>query len=207
MSLIEAAVQKQGHCVLGLSGGSTPVPIYAALGQAKTIDWSNVWIYLIDERYVPSHHPDSNQKMIRETLLSHADIPEDQIYFPDTSMQLVECVSDYEQRLKECLRIGSTNILVLGMGEDGHIASLFPPVPQAAFGDHLVIHTETDTFAVRDRISVTMPVLEAAISAVFLLKGEKKQKTWQQMMKSHEDEKRWPAKAILERSILFSDWE
>jgi 6-phosphogluconolactonase len=195
------------RCIVGLSGGSTPGPVYELLGQSKKLSWEHVWVYLIDERYVPAIHPDSNQKIIRETLLQHAPIPEEQILFPDTLLQLDECVMDYEQRLHGLFQKGPTDIAVLGMGEDGHIASLFPPVSDAAFGDHLVLHTQTDRFAVHDRISVTMPVLEAALTSVFLLKGDTKKKVWEDMKHAKEDVKRWPAQALLSKAVLLSDWE
>lgn len=88
----------------------------------------------------------------------------------------------------------------MGLGEDGHIASLFPPVPAEGYGDRLVMHTTTDTFAVHDRISTTMVVIGSADRKVFFLKGEGKKFVWEEMM--HDDNaeimmERWPAKAAL----------
>ncbi len=193
---VSKAIADHDFCILGLSGGSTPKPIYEALGKEK-LDWSKVWIFLVDDRYVRPDDPNSNQFLLRSTLLKHAPIPESQLIFPDTSLPLPECINLYEQHLKSLLQKGSPDIVTLGMGDDGHIASLFPPLTDDAFGPKLVIHTTTEKFAVRDRISVTMPVLKQAKQSVFLLKGAVKKRVWEEMMESTEDEKRWPAKGII----------
>jgi 6-phosphogluconolactonase len=196
---ISQGIDEFGSAILGLSGGSTPQPIYEALGK-QPIDWSKVFIFLVDDRYIERDHNDSNQKMVHETLLMHAKIPEDHITFPDTSLPLEECIEQYEGELAELLSKGIPHIVTLGLGSDGHIASLFPPVPAAGFGDHLVIHTETDDFAVHDRISTTMVVIGSADRKIFFLKGEDKKFVWDEMMKSEdgEDMDRWPAKAALQ---------
>jgi 6-phosphogluconolactonase/glucosamine-6-phosphate isomerase/deaminase len=108
----------------------------------------------------------------------------------------------------ELFRKGPVEIVTLGLGEDGHIASLFPPLNDLAFGEKLVIHTQTDRFAVKDRISVTMHLLQDARSHIFFLKGAGKKKVWDEMMGSDEEEQRWPAKAILEleRSTVVGMW-
>lgn len=204
---IQRCIAAKDRCVLGLSGGSTPRATYEQLGKSETIDWTKVFVFLADERYVHDLHEESNKSMVYETLLLHANIPEENMVFPDTSLQLDECLLQYEMELKKILQHGSPDILVLGMGEDGHIASLFPPVADEAFGNHLVIHTQTDTFAIRDRISITMQVLRQADACVFLLKGNKKKHVWEKMLASSEDEKRWPAKAVLkENTVVVGQW-
>lgn len=194
---ITTAITERGFCILGLSGGSTPKPIYEALGKEK-IDWSKVWTFLVDDRYVRGDDPNSNQFLLRSTLLKNAAIPESQIIFPDTTLPLPQCVALYDQHLNSLLHKGPPDIVTLGMGDDGHIASLFPPLADDAFGPALVMHTMTEKFAVRDRMSVTVPVLTKATQAVFFLKGADKKKRWEEMMKSGEDERKWPAKLIIE---------
>jgi 6-phosphogluconolactonase/glucosamine-6-phosphate isomerase/deaminase len=103
---------------------------------------------------------------------------------------------------------GIAHIVILGMGSDGHIASLFPPLQENAFGDRLVLHTQTDNFAVRERISVSMIILGSAERKIFLLSGEEKKKVWEEMLLSDEDMHRWPALAVLKLGggVLISKW-
>lgn len=193
---IRQSIDEYGRAIVGLSGGSTPKPVYEALGKEK-IDWSKVTVFLVDDRYVPATDKHSNQNLVRSTLLKHASIPESQIIFPDTTLPIDACITDYEQKIAQMLSGGIPHMVILGMGEDGHIASLFPPLPEAAFGDHLALHTTTDTFDVHDRISVTLIVLGSAERKIFLLKGEGKKRVWKEMMESPEDIERWPAAAVL----------
>ncbi|MFH1670295.1 MAG: 6-phosphogluconolactonase [Patescibacteria group bacterium] len=197
---IQDAISKRGECMLGLSGGSTPRPIYELLGKEE-IDWSKVTIFLVDERYVPPDDDKSNQKMVHETLLKSATIPESNIIFPDATLPLEECVLDYTSKFKKMIDAQGylPDIVTLGLGEDGHIASLFPPVSDAALSDqHFVLHTQTDRFDVKDRITLTLNVIASAQNHIFFLKGEGKKKVWEAMSESKEDERRWPAKRVLE---------
>jgi 6-phosphogluconolactonase len=201
-ALVESIVQvldQKDSCVLGLSGGSTPGPIYTDLGESMDIDWNNVWVFLVDERYTDSKSADSNQHLVRSTLLTHARIPEEHLLFPDTSKPLPDCVAGYAATLEEIFGDGSPDIVTLGFGPDGHIASLFPPLTQEAFSDDGAIHTTTEQFAVHDRISVTLPVLQAAEQRFFFLSGAAKQTVWQEMLDSSESATRWPAKPLLEK--------
>jgi 6-phosphogluconolactonase/glucosamine-6-phosphate isomerase/deaminase len=93
------------------------------------------------------------------------------------------------------------DVMIVGMGPDGHIASLFPPLAENLMDDtRLVAHTTTDTFAVHDRITLTLNPITAAEHHVFLLKGEDKKQLWEEMMDSAENEQRWPAKRIVDHS-------
>jgi 6-phosphogluconolactonase len=198
-SMINACIDVRGACIVGLSGGSTPQPIYTQLGQAD-INWSKVSIFLVDERYVPADHADSNQKMVKETLLAHASIPQLQICFPDTSLAIGTCMQLYTIDLQRQWADHLPDLMILGMGPDGHIASLFPPVADDLMDDsRLIAHTTTDEFAVHDRITLTLNPIAAASAHVFLLKGEDKKRVWEEMMTSEEDVHRWPAKRIVEQ--------
>lgn len=206
---IREAIERKGSCILGLSGGSTPQPVYTVLSRQEGIDWSRVFIFLLDERYIAADNDDSNQKMIRNTLLKYAAIPESNIAFPDTSLPIQECLNKYSAELQEQWSEYLPDTVVLGMGDDGHIASLFPPLDELAMSDlQGVLHTTTDNFAVHDRITVALNVIAAAQKHVFLLKGSAKKKVWEEMLASEEPVKRWPAKFILEQgtSTVISEW-
>jgi len=194
--LINAAILERDRCILGLSGGSTPRPVYEALGKSKEIDWSKVWLFLVDERYVSAESDDSNTKLIRETLLANADVPPTQFRHP-ADLPLEEWREGYEETLENLFDGEWPDVVILGMGEDGHIASLFPPIPEEGMGPELTVHTTTDQFAVHDRVSVTMPVLTKARSKVFLLQGEMKKEVWEKMLADDGSEQRWPIQSAL----------
>lgn len=205
---INSHIADHGQCIIGLSGGGTPQPVYDALGQLN-LNWSRIRLFLIDERYIAADHADSNQRMIRDTLLKTATLADEQICFPDTSLPLEDCVTDYANRLRQQWADRLPDLMILGMGPDGHIASLFPPVPDELMDDsRLVAHTTTDSFAVHDRITLTLNPITAAGTHIILLKGADKRLLWNEMLQSTEDERRWPMKRILERpevTVIFGD--
>lgn len=206
---INAAIADHGRCVLGLSGGATPKPIYAALGRRSDIDWSKVFVFLIDERCVPADAPESNQRMVRQSLLMSATIPHEHIVFPDTSLPIDACVADYSERLKRQWSDRLPDIIALGFGDDGHIASLFPPLsPDALSDERLVIHTTTDRFPGHDRITLTLNPIAAAGCHVLFLSGHTKKLAWEEMLGSDEDERRWPLKRILTQQdvTVITQW-
>src|SRR6267378_5010377 len=119
------AFQRHGRFLLGLSGGRTPVPTFAELvaeSSSAAIDWNRTQIYFADERAVPPDHPDSNYRLAREALIDPLGIPPRNVHrmkgeYPDLDV----AVEEYEAHLTEPL-----DCLLLGIGEDGHVASLFP---------------------------------------------------------------------------------
>jgi len=199
--LMNEAVLEHGKCIVGLSGGSTPKPLYGALGKSEEVDWSKIFVFLVDERHVEEADDDSNTKLIKDTLQ-----PENFVY--PTYAPLKEWQKGYDEELKKLFDGHWPDVVLLGMGEDGHIASLFPPVADDASDGTLTMHTTTDHFAVHDRLSTTLLVLTNAKSKIFLLKGEGKKNTWEAMEISEEGSERWPAKAVLESEgvTLVSQW-
>jgi 6-phosphogluconolactonase len=190
---IENAIKDHDHCTIGLCGGSTPTQVYEALGTLS-LPWEKISFFLLDERYTPKTHPDSNQKMIRETLLKHATIPEENLHFPNTALPMEECLSDYTDQLLMLFAHRSPDIAIIGMGDDGHITSLFPPLMGDALNDGLlVLHTTTDKFAVHDRISTSLNALCSAESRLFLIKGQTKKDVWDEMLESGEVVVLWTA--------------
>lgn len=144
-----AAVKARGKALLALSGGSTPKPVYTRLPEAAKaagLDWSKVTVLLVDERYVPPTHNDSNLKLVRETLLappaspstttgaskssSSSKSPTINVLAPRADIAIGDSVKDYENRVKAALkdRGNALDVCILGLGDDGHTASLFPPL-------------------------------------------------------------------------------
>jgi len=123
---IDEALARLNSCIIGLSGGSTPKKIYEELGK-QDIDWSKAFVFLVDERYIEASNSDSNQYLVRSTLLKNAIIPEKNLVFPDTSLPIDECISKYAKDLIQLFNDHLPTLVTLGIGEDGHIASLLPP--------------------------------------------------------------------------------
>jgi len=210
---IRRATETHGSCILGLSGGSTPRPIYDALGK-QPLDWSKVSVFLIDERYIDASSADSNLRLVRDTLLKHAAIPEENIVFPDTSLPIHECVKKYGEDLRAQWIDRLPDMTLLGMGDDGHIASLFPPLTDDTLSDRaLVLHTTTPLneqgapcFPVHERITLSLHVIAAIDLHLMILKGTAKKNVWDEMITSREDLRRWPAKFVIQSSDVTTLW-
>lgn len=182
---------KQGKIFrLALSGGSTPGPIYRRLAELD-ITWEQLEIYLVDERYVPFKDPHSNYRMIRETLLDHVR-PKKVVYF-ETSLAIEECLNEYESQLDPTQK-EFFDLILLGMGTDGHTASLFPSSAALEEKARWVAHTTTDQFDVRDRLTLTFPALKSSHEQMFLLKGNEKEETLQEAI-----QQKLPAAVVLEK--------
>ncbi len=181
------AQKHHGSCILGLSGGSTPGPVYASLAGDREIAWGTVVLFLVDDRFVPPDHKDSNQKLIHDMLLSKIEGTEKPtLLFPDTRLPLAECVTTYEDDLRTLMTDRPADLVILGMGEDGHTASLFPGDESALKEEERwVLHTETEVFAVKERITVTMPVMRKARMKLFLISGNAKRAFLQSLL--HEE--------------------
>ncbi len=199
------AIVERGHCIVALAGGSTPKQIYTLLGE-QDIDWSKVSFCLADERYVSADDKDSNQRLVRETLFAKGRTSA-VFLFPDTTLPMHECTDDYESQLTHLLQGGVFDIVILGMGDDGHTTSLFPPVTDEGLMRVGVVHTTTDRFAVRDRISIALPLLQTAQKRLLLLTGEEKKKTWEKMIAADTDPKRWPLQPLLDtKTTVLARW-
>jgi 6-phosphogluconolactonase len=173
---IAACLNQQASCSIALSGGSTPKPLYAALAQTA-LPWERLKIVWGDERYVPADHPDSNQRMAREAWLNHVPIPEENILAIATDISDPAIAAEhYEQRLHTAIGTPDTHppiidIVLLGMGDDGHTASLFPHT--TALGEQqraVTVGNKGDSL----RITLTYPVLNAARHTLFLVAGADK---------------------------------
>lgn len=201
---MKEACEKRGFCTLGLSGGSAARTLYAALGAREDLPWDQLKIFLVDERYVPADHEESNQRLVWETLLRTHVPPAEHLCFPSTSLPMDDCIQEYEKELTTLLNGKSPDIVILGMGEDGHTASLFPG-DEASIKEKQasVLHTTTDRFAIHDRITISLPLLSAANHRIFLLVGDKKKAVFDDMRKAPKDIVRWPTKALDDEKTVW----
>lgn len=163
---------------LSLCGGSTPKPIYAALAARDDIDWERVLLTFGDERCVPKDHADSNYRMVKESLLDPAGVPPGSVMRMTGEMEPAEAAERYDGQLHKLAQLAGEpvfahDLVLLGMGDDGHTASLFPETEAL---------TETERWAVATyvpkldswRLTLTYPVINAARAVAFLVSGEKK---------------------------------
>lgn len=173
------AIKERGIFTVALSGGETPVEFYQRLADFKNLfPWSNTHIFLADERFVPFEHPDSNYGMIRKDLLERILLPPQNVH-PIRIYQTPEISAEkYEEYLRMFFNLGKGefpefDLILLGIGEDGHTASLFPGDPALSETSHLSSAVQLDALK-HDRIALTLPVINRARNIAFLVLGDGK---------------------------------
>lgn len=175
-----AAIAARGLFRLSLAGGNTPKVVYAAMAElGSEFPWSKVQITFSDERCVPPDDKDSNYRMAAESLLSAAPIPEGNIFRVRGEIDPAEAASEYEAKLAAvAARMGEStyahDLLLLGLGPDGHTASLFPGSPALEVTDRLVIPA-TGPKPPPQRITFTFPLINASREIAFLVAENSKQ--------------------------------
>ncbi len=193
-----AAFQARGTWSLVLSGGGTPKPVYQAIAAREVqINWKNTYIFFGDERCVPLDDPESNYLMAKEALLNAVPIEQQNIFRMIAEISPDAAAQDYQGMIdahfyKTDKRFDT---LLLGLGEDGHTASLFPGEPSLKEDTAWVIpsrnpHTQTD------RLTLTFPAINAARSIIFLVTGEEKAKVVADVIHNPAGSPDYPAKGV-----------
>lgn len=179
-------INEKGQCFLAISGGSTPIPVFEVLVQKYdqcTYDWSNVHIYFIDERCVPKDHPDNNYKSCYEIWLKYCS--KIQSHRIEGWLDPMDAAQKYEEEITSLLDrkngIPQFDLIFMGMGEDGHIASLFP---EYDFEKATVLCVENVHVKSKDihRVTMTLPVLNNAKKRIIGIVGDKKKKIFNDIM-------------------------
>ncbi len=184
----------QKDFTVALSGGNTPKPIYKRLAEkisnAKAKGRNFVGdFYQVDERYVPNTHEDSNQKMILET-----GIPLNMTF--KTTLSLPKCIEEYDKKLPTT----PFKLCVLGIGTDGHTASIFPKT-SAINSSQKVVHTTTNEFAVKDRLTLTFSSILQSEQLLVLLKDKKE--ILAELKNPRKNENDFPAHKLLSHPKLM----
>lgn len=171
----ERAIQKRGRFAVALSGGSTPKAIYEKLTSeySHQIDWSKIWLFWSDERAVPPDHPESNYKMAME-FFKKVPIPPSQIFRMVAESNIEKNALDYEEKIKRLLDTQFFDLVMLGVGEDGHTASLFPNTSALEEKNRLVL---PNLFSEKKvwRMTLTFPCINQSIHSAIYCIGASKQ--------------------------------
>lgn len=198
---IQTAIAARGVCYLALAGGSTPKPLYEALAQ-ETLPWSCLHIFWGDERYVPIDHPDSNAGMAKAAWLDQVSIPAEQIYPVPTQAETPQAAADQYQTTLETV-MGSApifDVVLLGMGDDGHTASLFPHTPALTVSDRwATVGNKGDN----PRITFTVPLINQSRCVMFLVSGENKQTALKTVFAETADSNQYPSRLIQPQGELW----
>ncbi|MBT6319576.1 MAG: 6-phosphogluconolactonase [Porticoccaceae bacterium] len=174
-ALLAADIQARGKASLVVSGGRTPMGFFHLLSQ-QLLDWSSVTVTLADERWVDADHQDSNEKLVRENLLINEAHQAQFISLKSAAKNAVDAESECEQALASA---GQFTVVILGMGDDGHTASLFPGTEALALGLDMnsgrTAIAVTPTAAPHQRMSMTLPRLLNAGQVIIHISGSSKQ--------------------------------
>jgi 6-phosphogluconolactonase len=167
----------RGRFLVALAGGSTPRATYTLLATdpfASRVDWSHVHVFWGDERCVPPDHADSNYRMAREALLDRVHIPAENVHRIAGELEPTQAAASYERELKVILGAdGRLDMVLLGMGSDGHTASLFPSTAALEERDWWVIENYVEKLGTW-RITLTLPTINRARQVTFLVAGPSK---------------------------------
>jgi 6-phosphogluconolactonase len=196
----KASIQKQGKFSLVLSGGSSPKKLHALLTTEvyrSKIDWSKVFFFFGDERYVPADHPDSNYLMAKQTLFDPLKIADKQIFKMDTTLSAEESAAAYERTIRDYFgsQAAKFDLVILGLGDDAHTASLFPGTDVLEEKTALVKGLFIEKVKM-NRITLTAPLINAAHHIAFLLFGATKAPAVEQVLKGGLNIEQYPAQLI-----------
>lgn len=193
-----AAIEERGRFTVALAGGSTPKAAYELLARDHTdeVDWANVHVFYGDERSVPPEHEDSNYRMSKETLLDHVQVAS--IHRMQGELSPEQAAKAYEEELREFFGDEDPpvmDLIMLGIGGDGHTASLFPGTPALDEMDRWAVENPVEKLETV-RLTLTAPVLNAARAVNFLVAGEDKAEALREILEGRGDPHTYPAKLV-----------
>ncbi len=215
VELSQEAIEQRKVFSLVLCGGKTPQLFYHLLGTqySEKIQWNAVHLFWGDERWVPFYHPESNYAMANELMISKVSIPKENVHpMPVDAQTPNEGADIYEKKIKlyfegiESVGKGFTfDAVILGLGEDGHSASLFPDSPALFESKRWVIPVQAPaSYPTKDRLTLTFPVINGSKNVFFLVSGEKKFEIIQSIFKGKKvPGKKYPAEMVQPKGQLF----
>ncbi len=202
---VAQAVAARGVARIAISGGTTPKAMFALLADpsqpfAKSIPWDKLQLYWVDERCVPPDNAESNFHMTKEAMLSKVPLPAENIHRMEGELDPEEAASRYESVLRNTMRLEGAelpvfDLVLLGMGDDGHTASLFPhtaalhEMSRLAVANHVL---QKETW----RITLTWPVINQGRQVAFLIEGAGKTDILAEVLTGPRDSERLPSQLI-----------
>jgi len=212
------AVEKRGQFNLALSGGKTPLSLYRLMAKdySKKINWETVHLFWGDERFVPKEHPENNFAMAYHNLISKVPLPSQNIHPIQSEIETPERAAEsYEETLRDFFRDSERetsytfDAILLGVGEDGHAASLFPGSPALKEKSRWAVAVDAPaSFLTKARITLTLPVINISRDVFFLVSGDKKGNIVSSILKDPERARElYPAAMIeaKERLVWYVD--
>jgi 6-phosphogluconolactonase len=199
------AVDEKGRFVAALAGGGTPQNLYQLLASpefSERIPWHSVHLFWGDERCVPPDHEDSNYGMAEKALISNVPLPSVNIHRMKGELGSRHGAGDYEKELRDLfpgVPLPVFDLILLGLGTDGHTASLFPGSDGLTARDRLVVHDSSPALS-HPRITLTLPVINQASTILFLVAGKEKAEVLAQAL---EDQGADPLALLLPAQMIF----
>lgn len=198
VELAQRSIEERGRFAVALAGGSTPRVAYELLAERyrEDLDWSRVHVFFGDERNVPPDDEDSNFRMARKALLDH--VFAGGVYRMPGEQKPEEAADLYEGALEEFFGAEGPpvfDLVLLGIGEDGHTASLFPHTPALDERERWAAANPVEKLGTT-RITLTLPVLNAARAVLFLAAGEGKAEALREVLDGDADPHEYPAKLV-----------
>lgn len=200
VGLARASVQTHDAFTVALSGGSTPQALYELLAtkpMAERIPWPQTHVFWSDERCVPPDHRQSNYRLAYEALLARVPVPVEQIHRMHGEDEPQAAAAAYSSVLEKHLSVTGERLYLslLGMGDDGHTASLFPHSPVLDDTKHLVAAPYVEKLKAY-RLTLTLRALNRAAHTIFLVSGEAKATALRAVLESEDDPHAWPARLV-----------
>jgi 6-phosphogluconolactonase len=211
--LIEDAIDDKGYCTLGLSGGNSPALCYEKLSEMD-VEWNKVYIFFVDERYISKDDEKSNYKMIKDHLLSNIKIPEQNVFeVPVDAADVKTAAKEYEERIKAFFVTKSFkpaedefpvfDILTMGIGPDGHTASIFPRSSVIYEADRYIMQADAPPeFDVKERITMTYMLINNADARIFIMSAEGREELLKGVLDGNRE---YPAVLVNRDSVLYTD--
>ncbi|PJF31739.1 MAG: 6-phosphogluconolactonase [Candidatus Thermofonsia Clade 1 bacterium] len=195
------ALEERGVYRLALSGGSTPVPLYALLALPEwraQLDWTRTHVYFTDERCVPPDHAESNYGMVKRVLLEPIQIPEANVYRMEGEIEPTQAAEVYNALLQGV----QLDVVLLGMGEDAHTASLFPETLALDETERACVANYVPKLTAW-RLTLTAPYINAARHKLFMVSGESKATALRNVLNGAPDPQHYPSQLIHEALWLI----
>ncbi len=205
LAKLEDAISQRDIATIALAGGSTPKPLYEKLAE-QDLPWDKIHVFWGDERYVPADHPDSNQGMARHAWLDKVPLPAANIHPMSTSASdPAAAAAQHEVELQAFFKLSdgtfpAFDIILLGIGDDGHTASLFPHTEALQVRDRLITVGNKDG---QPRITFTAPSINHAHAVLFLVAGASKRHALDHIFASEDDDMLYPARLIQPQGELW----